>query len=106
MSVVYEINKGINRPLEFKGLRAQYIWWLAAGLGILLVLFSIGYIVGVNLYVCIGITGVLGCGLFSQVYRLSRTYGTHGLMKLMAHKKVPSAIIADSRRFLEKLRND
>ena len=37
-SPVYPINKGINRPLEFKGLKAQYIWYLGAGLLVLLVL--------------------------------------------------------------------
>ena len=25
---VYVINKGINAPITFKGLKAQYIWWL------------------------------------------------------------------------------
>ena len=30
---VYKINKGINKPIEFKGLKAQYIWYLGGGLG-------------------------------------------------------------------------
>ncbi|HMT97439.1 MAG TPA: DUF4133 domain-containing protein, partial [Ferruginibacter sp.] len=29
---VYQINKGINRSIEFKGLKAQYIWYLGGGL--------------------------------------------------------------------------
>lgn len=29
---VYQINKGINKPIEFKGLKAQYIWYLGGGL--------------------------------------------------------------------------
>jgi len=28
MSSVYKINKGINKPIEFKGLKAQYIAYL------------------------------------------------------------------------------
>ncbi|NII26154.1 DUF4133 domain-containing protein [Pseudoflavitalea sp. X16] len=105
MSIVYEINRGINRPIEFKGLKAQYIWWLGGGLGILLVLFSIGYLAGVHLYVCIAITGILGCGLFSQVYRLSHKYGEHGLMKAVAYKQVPSAICCYSRLLFTTLRS-
>ena len=29
MSSVYTINKGVNKPIEFKGLKAQYIAYLA-----------------------------------------------------------------------------
>ena len=36
--------KGINKPLEFKGLKAQYIWYLGGGLVALLILFAIMYI--------------------------------------------------------------
>ncbi|MCK7559439.1 DUF4133 domain-containing protein [Chitinophaga sedimenti] len=98
MSTVYEINRGINRPIEFKGLRAQYIWWLGGGLVLLMLLFAVGYIAGVSLYVCILYTGGLGCGLFSQTYKLSRKYGQYGLMKAGAYKKIPPAISCSSRK--------
>ena len=52
---VYNINKGINKPIEFKGLKAQYIGYLAAGLVVLLVLFAILYIIGVNMFICLGL---------------------------------------------------
>lgn len=45
---VYTINKGINKPVEFKGLKAQYIWYLGGGLIMLLILFAILYICGVT----------------------------------------------------------
>jgi hypothetical protein len=38
---VYKINKGINKPIEFKGLKAQYIAYLGAGLITLLILFAV-----------------------------------------------------------------
>ena len=41
---VYTVNKGINRPIEFKGLKAQYIWYLGGGLLALLILFAILYL--------------------------------------------------------------
>ena len=43
---VYQINKGINKSIEFKGLKAQYIWYFAGGVIALLILFAIMYIIG------------------------------------------------------------
>src|SRR5438128_1617873 len=72
---VYKINKGINKPIEFKGLKAQYIWYLGGGLVILLILFALLYIIGVNTFVCVGLIGVLGGMLFTWVYGISNKYG-------------------------------
>ena len=57
---VYKINKGINKPVEFKGLKAQYIWYLAGGLVLLLIVFAILYIIGINTFFCLGLVMVLG----------------------------------------------
>ena len=101
---IYGINKGVNRPAEFKGLKAQYIWYLGGGLVGLLVLFAILYIIGTNSFVCLGIIGVLGFGLFVWVYKLSNTYGQYGLMKKAAQRSVPSIIRASSRQLFMKKR--
>lgn len=50
---IYHINKGINKPIEFKGLTAQYVTYPAIGLVVLLLVFAVMYIVGVNLFICI-----------------------------------------------------
>ena len=89
---VYQINKGINKPVEFKGLKAQYIWWLGGGLVSLLVLFAILYITGVHIFICLVIIFSLGAVLFMYVYKLSRNYGEHGLMKKLARKAVPQVV--------------
>lgn len=104
MSAVFTINRGVNRPIEFRGLRGQYIWWLAGGLVSLLGLFAILYIAGVNPFVSLGLVGFAGLVLFSQVYRLSRRYGEHGLMKKMAARRVPRGLRSGSRKlfFYEK----
>jgi hypothetical protein len=101
MSSVYQINKGINKPIEFKGLKAQYIWYLGAGIVILLIVFAILYICGINPFICISVIGITGTGLFMYVYKLSRTYGEFGVMKKMAKKGVPKVIKSYS---MEKLR--
>jgi hypothetical protein len=92
MGSVYQINKGINKPIEFKGLKAQYITYLAIGLVILLILFAAMYILGVNLFICLLITVILGTALFLGVYRLSHKYGEYGLLKKAAKRYVPTAI--------------
>lgn len=89
---VYQINRGINKPIEFKGLKAQYIWYLGGGLVLLLILFAIIYIIGVNVFICLVLIISLSTVLFMYVYKLSRTYGEHGLMKKVAKKAVPKVI--------------
>jgi hypothetical protein len=100
---VYQINKGINQSIEFKGLKAQYIWYLGGGVVGLLIVFAVIYIIGLPIYLCIGI--ILGSGtlLVMKIYRMSRQYGEHGLMKALARKQVPKVIKSGSRKtFMKK----
>ena len=100
---VYPINKGINKPIEFKGLKAQYIWYLGGGLVILLILFAILYITGLNPFLCIGIISLLGTLLFGWVYHISGTYGEYGMMKKIARRRLPRHLKSYCRkRFLKK----
>jgi hypothetical protein len=103
MSSVYQINKGINKPIEFKGLKAQYIWYLGGGLICLLVLFTILYICGVNTFLLLGIIVILGTALFMYVYRLSHKYGEHGMMKAIAKRSIPKEIKNYSRKIFIQL---
>jgi hypothetical protein len=99
----YPINKGINRPIEFKGLKAQYIGYLGGGLVALLVLFAILYLVGMAIYLCILIIAGLGSALFYKAFGLSHQYGEHGLMKKNAKRYLPTYIKFKSRKlFYEK----
>ena len=100
---VYTINKGINKPIEFKGLKAQYIWYLGGGLLALLILFAVLYICGVNTFVCLGITLISGTVLFMYVFSLSRQYGEHGMMKSFAKKSIPTVIKSYSRKVFRNL---
>jgi hypothetical protein len=95
---VYPINKGINKSVVFKGLRAQYIWWLGGVVIGAMILFAILYIIGVSAYLCIPLVGGLGAVGVSRVYRMSRRYGEYGLMKRRAQTSVPKVIHARSRR--------
>lgn len=95
MSSVYHINKGLNKPVIFHGLKAQYIWWLAIGLGCLLVLFAFLYIAGIPVTICMAIVLAAGLFLFRYVYRMNNRYGEHGMMKELGRKSTPKWINCD-----------
>jgi len=103
MASVYQINKGINKPIVFKGLKAQYIAYLAVGLVLLLITFAVLYICGVKLYIILPLVLGLGGGLFFAVIRLSHRYGEHGLSKYFAKKQLPAYIRFSSRRLFTQL---
>ena len=103
MSSVYKINKGINKPIEFKGFKAQYIWYLGIGLVALLILFAILYIVGVNTYVALVLILILGGGLYMRMSKLSNKYGEYGMMKKVASQSVPRVIKSYSRKMFTSL---
>ncbi|WP_302318119.1 DUF4133 domain-containing protein, partial [uncultured Muribaculum sp.] len=48
----YQINKGIGRSVEYKGLKAQYLFIFAGGLLAMFVVFVIMYIVGISQWFC------------------------------------------------------
>lgn len=48
-----EINKGIGRNVEFKGLESQYLFLFCGGLLAVFVVFVILYMAGMNQWVCI-----------------------------------------------------
>ena len=99
---VYPINKGINKSIEFKGLKAQYIWYFGGGVIVLLIFFAIMYIIGINSFICIGIILLVGTGLVIKIYGLSNKYGEHGMMKAMAKRSVPKVIKSYSRKVFFK----
>ena len=89
----YNINKGIGRTVEFKGLKAQYLFIFAGGLLGTLIFVMILYMAGVNSYVCL-LLGTGGASLIVwQTFSLNRKYGEHGLMKVGARKRHPRYII-------------
>ena len=98
---VYQINKGINQSIEFKGLKAQYIWYLGGGVIVLLFLFSALYIIGFPSLVCVGVVGGSGTILVVKVYKMSHKYGEHGMMKALAKRQVPEAVRIHSRQIFK-----
>lgn len=97
----YKINRGINKPIEFKGLKAQYIAYLAAGLVGLLLLFAILYLIGIPTLVILLLIGTCGFVLVNYLYKYSRKYGPYGLMKEGAFRTIPQSL--KGRRLFRQL---
>lgn len=95
MNSIYHMNKGMGRPLVFKGLSGQYIYYLAIGIAVLLLLFVGLYLLGVSLTICTLLITILGCILFTRVYALNQRYGVHGWMKQRAARGIPPTIYCD-----------
>ena len=89
----YNINKGIGRTVEFKGLKAQYLFIFAGGLLGTLIFVMILYMAGVNSYICLFLGGGGASLIVWQTFSLNKKYGEHGLMKVGANRRHPKYII-------------
>ncbi len=93
----WEINKGIGRTVEFKGLKAQYLFIFAGGLLGVFILVVILYMLGVSQVLCL-VLGVSGATvLVWQTFAMNQKYGEHGLMKIAARKNHPRYLINRKR---------
>nr|WP_286384471.1 DUF4133 domain-containing protein [Acinetobacter sp. 226-4] len=89
---------------EFKGLKAQYLFYFAGGLLGNLILVMVLYMAGVNNKVCLALGLGLSGYLVYKVFSLNKKYGQYGLMKLQARKYFPRYIISrkDLRGYLSR----
>lgn len=95
----YQINKGAGNPIEFKGLKSQYLFIFAGGLVAVLLTVVILYVAGVDQWICISFGVISGFLLVWITFRLNARYGEHGLMKLLAEKSHPRYLIHRKRLF-------
>ena len=90
----YNINKGIGKSVEFRGLKSQYLFIFSGGLLAVFVLFVILYMAGVNQWVCIAFGLIAASVLVWLTFDLNARYGESGLMKLMAKRQHPRYLIS------------
>lgn len=85
----YRINKGAGRPIEFKGLKSQYLFIFAGGLVSVFLVVVILYMAGVSQWVCLTLGVFSGSLTVWMTFRLNARYGEYGLMKALAEKSHP-----------------
>lgn len=94
----YDVNKGVGKQVEFKGLTAMYLFILAGGLAAVLLAVVILYLAGAGQWGCI--LGVFAGSLLAWgVFRLNARFGEHGLMKMLAEKRHPRYLIRRRKIF-------
>ena len=93
----FEINKGVGRSVEFKGLKSQYLFLFAGGLLGMFILTAALYLIGLNPYICM-VTGVAGA-IYTvwKTFVMNKKYGEHGSMKIAARKYHPRYLINRKR---------
>lgn len=97
----YPINRGIGKSVEFRGLKAQYLFIFVGGLLALFILFIVMYLIGINEWICI-LFGITDTGLLIWLtFSLNIKYGEYGLMKVQATRSHPRYII--NRRKIPRL---
>jgi len=97
----YFINKGVNKPAEYKGLQSQYLFIFAGGLLGTFMIFIVMYLAGINQWVCIFTGLVLAFVVIWLTFSLNRKFGRFGLMKVQSTRTFPRRII--NRRSMPKL---
>jgi hypothetical protein len=102
----YATNRGVNRPMEFRGLQAQYIFWLVGVVLGDLLLFAVLHLCGLNSWICLPVVLGLGGAGIAGVYRLSKKYGRYGLMKRRAAKCLPTALRSRSKAIFQHSNNN
>ena len=74
----YPVNKGIGRPVEFKGLKAQYLFLFAGGLLAAFILFVILYMAGADQWLCMGFGITAASAVVWLTFRLTRSTASTG----------------------------
>jgi predicted lipid-binding transport protein (Tim44 family) len=101
----YPLNKGINKPVEFKGLvGSRYIFMLLGGLGGVFLGYIVLHVAGVSSYLTLPLA--IGSAFFwiTRVFSLSAKYGEHGAMKLQAKGRQPKRIVNRTPRLFKDLK--
>jgi len=101
----YPLNKGVNKPIELKGLvGSRYIFMLVGGLGAAFLGFIILHVAKVNSYFSVLVALGGGFAWVTRVFALSAKYGEHGAMKLQAKSRQPKRIVTRNARLFKDLK--
>jgi len=104
MPTVYKIHRRVNAPIEFNGLKAQYILYAGGVIVGDLFLFAILYIAGISSWICLVVCCGLGSAGVGGAYHLSHRYGEYGWRKRRARRGVPKVLCATSRQVYLRLK--
>jgi hypothetical protein len=110
LSKMYNINKGINKTAEFKGVKGTFIPILLGNFMFNFIFLAILQFCNINGYITIAIILSLFFGTFGFLFWFVRRFGEYGFWKYWAFKKQPKQIVNDDidtfRLLLQSDNND
>jgi Domain of unknown function (DUF4133) len=90
--ILFEINRGVENEIEFRGLRGKYVYYTALGVGTSLFTGIILSIFGLPNYIMIVLVAI-GIGISTYWgYDENKKYGKWGRTKLAAKNKLPKVL--------------
>lgn len=92
MSMTYIMNRAVDKPIECRGLKAQYILYAGGVLVGDIFLFAILYICRVDSWACLFISFALGGGGVTMIYKYCKKYGQYGWAKKRAAERLPFSV--------------
>lgn len=93
----YAINKGVGKPIEFNGLKGQYITFFVVGIVSVILLVIIMGVLGVPPLIPILLGAGVGGAVVFFSFRYNKVYGPYGLMKLRARGYHPHHLVSKKR---------
>lgn len=103
MAKDFEINKGLLKPLEFQGLRAQYIAFAIAGFVVAFILYML--IAFINSIVAIIMALIVAIISIGMAFYLNNKFGAKGLSLVIA-KRGCTKYINNNRRIYKLIKYD
>jgi len=88
--MLYDINKGVGRPLDFFGLKSHFILYFVVGMGVAFLLFFVLRLISdVASYIVAGTVAIV---TYVVCYHLNNKYGVHGIGHKMAMGMCPERV--------------
>ena len=98
------IHKGVDQEMEFKGLKAPFLYYMIGLMLGVILLFLLLQALGIPPIVAFVISVGLLTWLGSRLYALNRELGRDGMMKKAAFKQLPFCIRIKDRGPVLRLR--
>lgn len=91
----YNINKGVDKEFEFKGLEGFFIYFFIFGLLFTALIEVILSMLSVSTIVMIIVGAILVLPIIYLSYNLNKRYGANGLLKLYSQRQIEKYISVD-----------
>lgn len=99
--MMYEINKGVGRPLDFFGLKSRYILYFVVGIGLAFVAFFLVRLINeIAGYVA---AGIIAAASYFVCNYLNSKFGVNGISHKLAMKTCPERVSPIRAKSLVKI---